>query len=100
MSERLVTGHIFLSLFFFNRKLQSFPTAIRIFLSIQEYLRDLVVLSVSFGKANALENAFSLVVPGDSVRIWGTTFGLAEASTTGGSGRRRDIHHCITLREF
>lgn len=61
------------------------------------------MLSVSFGKANALENASlfnHLVFPGDSVRIWGTTFGLAEASTTGGSGRRRDIHHCITLREF
>lgn len=62
--------------------------------------RDLVVLSVSFGKANALENAFPLVVPDDSVRIWETTFGLAEASSIGGSGTRGDVHHCITLREF
>lgn len=45
-----------------------------------------------------MENVFPLVVPDDSVRILETTFGPAEASSIGGSGKRGDIHHCITLR--
>lgn len=45
-----------------------------------------------------MENAFPLVVPDDSLRILETTFGPAEASSTGGSGKRGEIYRCVTLR--